>query len=257
MVTGLSSGIGEATAQILNNAGATIIGLDLMAPQVACDQFIQMDQGNYESIDAAIAQVDRKVDGICNIAGVPPTDKLSLNQILMINFFGLQRFTLGLDNQLNDGASIVNIASGAGAGWMRNLDLNRKYLALESEAEIDAAIVEDGLHNKGIDSRAVYPFSKELVITWTMKHSKDRVAQGIRMNAVSPGATQTAILDDFIENFGEVVAERTAAFGFGQPDQIADVITWLLTPASRWVNGANIPVDGGILAAAMSKSMLL
>ena len=183
--------------------------------------------------------------------------QFSLAEILKINFYGLRRLTLGLIPKLNQGASIVNIASGAGSGWLANIDANRLFLGLEDQDQIHRAIETHELHNDGMSSKAVYPFSKELLITWTLRDCTAWLDRGIRMNAVSPGATETPILGDFMTNFGDVAKNRTAAFGFGQPDQIADVIIFLLSHQSRWINGANIPVDGGIVAAATSNKLNL
>ena len=126
LVTGVASGIGASTAQALVDAGAIIIGMDLKEPEVPCESFLTLDQGDPSSIDAAVGALNSRLDGVCNIAGVPPTADVSPVRVLMVNFFGLRRLTLGLADRLNDGAAIVNVASAAGLGWM-GLVLPEKY----------------------------------------------------------------------------------------------------------------------------------
>ena len=176
--------------------------MDLREPAIGCERFAMLDQGDAASVDAAVQALDGGFDGLCNVAGVPPGDRFTPAQILKINFYGLRRLTLGVEPSLNDGAAVVNVASAAGMGWMSNLERNRTFLAIEDFDAVDAAVTEHGIHNEGLVSQAAYPFSKELVITWTMKHSGDGLARGIRVNAVSPGATRTPILQDFVDNFG-------------------------------------------------------
>ena len=252
LVTGAASGIGEETARMLLGAGARVTGMDLREPAIGCERFVMLDQGDAASVDAAVQALDGRFDGLCNVAGVPPSGRFTPARILKINFYGLRRLTLGVEPRLNGGAAVVNVASAAGMGWMGNLERNRIFLAIEDFDAVDAAVAEHGIHNEGLVSQAAYPFSKELVIAWTMKHSGDGLARGIRVNAVSPGATRTPILQDFVDNFGEIVQRRTADVGTSSPEQIARVLLFLLSPQSARINGANLPVDGGVSARAMS-----
>lgn len=252
LVTGAASGIGEETARMLLDAGARVTGMDLREPAIGCERFVMLDQGDAASVDAAAQALDGRFDGLCNVAGVPPSGRFTPARILKINFYGLRRLTLGVEPRLNDGAAVVNVASAAGMGWMGNLERNRTFLAIEDFDAVDAAVAEHGIHNEGLVSQAAYPFSKELVIAWTMKHSGDGLARGIRVNAVSPGATRTPILQDFVDNFGEIVQRRTADVGTSSPEQVARVLLFLLSPQSARINGANLPVDGGVSARAMS-----
>lgn len=252
LVTGVASGIGEETARMLLDAGARVTGMDLREPAIGCGRFVMLDQGDAASVDAAVQALDGRYDGLCNVAGVPPSGRFTPARILKINFYGLRRLTLGVEPRLHDGAAVVNVASAAGMGWMSNLEHNRTFLAIEDFDAVDAAVAEHGIHNEGLVSQAAYPFSKELVIAWTTKHSGDGLARGIRVNAVSPGATRTPILQDFVDNFGEIVQRRTADVGTSSPEEIARVLLFLLSPRSARINGANLPVDGGVSARAMS-----
>jgi len=69
------------------------------------------------------------------------------------------------------------------------------------------------------------------------------------MNAVSPGPVDTPILKDFLETLGERAAEDMRIMDRpGTPQDIAPVVTFLLSPGSVWLRGVNIATDGGMRA---------
>ena len=72
VVTGAASGIGAASARQLREKGAYVIGVDRNDASANCDEYVKVDLANEASIQAAAAQIGDKIDGICNVAGVPP-----------------------------------------------------------------------------------------------------------------------------------------------------------------------------------------
>lgn len=98
-----------------------------------------------------------------------------------------------------------------------------------------------------------YPVSKEFLLLWTMRAAhqplfKDR---GLRVNAVSPGPVTTPILKELRQIFGDPrVADDIARAGrAGSAPDIAPVVLFLCSDGARWINGANLPVDGGLEAS--------
>ena len=94
-----------------------------------------------------------------------------------------------------------------------------------------------------------YQYFKEALIVWTYTQSqKQFLERGIRMNCVAPGPVFTPILGDFVQMLGNERVEKDAhrmkrpAFS----DEVAPVIAFLCSDASRWVSGINLPVDGGL-----------
>ena len=75
VVTGAASGIGAASAKLLREKGAYVIGVDRNDASAYCDEYVKVDLANEESIQAAAAQIGGHIDGICNIAGVPPSQR--------------------------------------------------------------------------------------------------------------------------------------------------------------------------------------
>ena len=252
LVTGVASGIGEETARMLLDAGARVTGMDLREPAIGCERFVMLDQGDAASVDAAVQALDGRFDGLCNVAGVPPAECFTPAQILKVNFYGLRRLTLGVEPSLNDGAAVVNVASAAGTGWMSNLE-RKPHLPRHRGFRRRRCGRHGAWHpQRGPGVPGGLSFQQGAGDHLDHEALGDGLARGIRVNAVSPGATRTPILQDFVDNFGEIVQERIADIGIGSPEDAARAILFLLSPQSARINGANLPVDGGVSARAMS-----
>ena len=155
---------------------------------------------------------------------------------------------------MNDGAAIVNVASLAGAAWRTTVEKSKALLAVGSMDGISAFIEE---HE--VDQENCYELSKEATIVWGMQCWNRWEDRGIRVNTVSPSATKTPILGDFMTT----VAVRQKAKvkpmeglpGPGSAEDIAPIIAFLAGDDSRWLNGTNIIADGGLFAARTGQMM--
>ena len=80
--------------------------------------------------------------------------------------------------------------------------------------------------------------------------------RGLRMNSVSPAAVSTGILDDFVNAFGDKVANNLKRVGrAGTADEVADVIVFLSRPESHWVRGNDVVIDGGMSAMITAEKL--
>ena len=239
IVTGASSGIGAATAALVESWGAEVISVDIVPARHAGGRFMQADLSDKASIDRLVAGLPAAAHGLVNSAGLPPTHPAQA--VVSVNLVGLKYLTNRLVPKLSDGASIVNLASLAGLGWAQAKQ------AIDASAKLDFADVAAFCKAHGIEGARSYFFSKEALIVWTMQNRWTWRDRGIRMNAVSPGPVDTPILKDFIETLGARVEEdmrtmdRTAT-----PADIAPVVAFLLSDGAAWIRGANIPTDGGM-----------
>ncbi len=242
VVTGAASGIGAETAKLIQQQGGTVIGIDINVPQNYVDRFIFADLGNQDSVKEAVASIPDGIDGLCNIAGLPPTKAPGL--VLKVNFLGLRELTLGLIPKMADSASIVNLASLAGMGWATGKEQVTRLLAIEGYEAID-----DFCQQFDMSDGRSYFLSKEALIVWTMQNRWTWRERGIRMNCVSPGPVDTPILKDFNETLGERAKEDERIMDRpGTPQDIAPVCAFLLSAGSGWIRGANIATDGGMFA---------
>jgi len=246
IVTGVSSGIGAETAQFLRSQGARVVGVDLREPAGNVDDFHQTDLSDRAALDRLVAVLPHGIDGLANIAGLPPTQAPA--QVLRVNLLAPKYLTQALVPKMADGASIVNLASAAGAGWPHAVADIRASSALDFE-DAEAFCVA-----RAIDGPRSYFFSKEALIAWTIQNCWTWRARGIRMNAVSPGPVDTPILGDFIRTLGPRAAERTQGLErHGTPADIAPVVGFLFSPGSAWLRGTNVAVDGGLSAHALDE----
>jgi NAD(P)-dependent dehydrogenase (short-subunit alcohol dehydrogenase family) len=232
MVTGGASGIGLATAKALAGAGATVAVLDLSLDALpeTLTGFVA-DVADRASVDAAVAAVGERfgrIDILVNNAGISAVGTVEENddaewmRVLNINVVGMARMSAAALPWLRNSpcASIVNVCSIAA--------LN------------------------GLPQRAVYGASKGAVLALTFAMATDHVAEGIRVNCVSPGTVATPFVDRMLAKFDDPVAERAAldarqATGrMVTPDEVAGAILYLANPLSASTTGTSLEVDGGV-----------
>jgi NAD(P)-dependent dehydrogenase (short-subunit alcohol dehydrogenase family) len=239
VVTGAASGIGAATAALAAAHGANVISVDIQRPAEPVGRFAAADLSDARSIDALIAGLPEGIDGLANIAGLPPTRPAA--DVVKVNLVGLKHLTMGLVPKMADNASIVNLASLAGSGWAAARDV------IKESSELRLAEVDEFCRKHGIEGARSYFFSKEALIVWTMENRWTWRDRGIRMNAVSPGPVDTPILKDFLLTLGARAEEGMKAMDrAGKASDIAPVVCFLLSNGSGWIRGTNVPVDGGM-----------
>lgn len=250
-LTGGATGIGADVASKMKSLGHTVTAFDISEPQAGVDHWIQTDLSDPTSITNALNAADGQFDVLINNAGLPPREGLE-DTILRVNYFGFRAFLEGMLDHLNEGASIVNVASRAGAHWRENLDEVKALMACEPTQ------LTDFIKTRDIGHVRAYNLSKEAVIVYTLAHTENLQSRGFRMNSVSPAAVSTGILDDFTKAFGEKVAKNIARAGrAGTPAEIANVIVFLASPESHWIKGQDIVIDGGMSAMAMTDALEL
>jgi len=131
VVTGCASGIGKEVARLIKEADGYVLGVDLSVTDDYVDELYRADLSDPDSIRDLIHVLPRGIDGLANVAGLPPTKPAA--KVLAVNYVGLKALTVGLVPKMADGASIVNVASLAGIGWpnMVSSILESESLAFE------------------------------------------------------------------------------------------------------------------------------
>jgi NAD(P)-dependent dehydrogenase (short-subunit alcohol dehydrogenase family) len=254
LVTGAGSGIGQATAVAMGEAGATVAAadIDLAAAQKTADQIasnmrralaIEVDCGDVASIDAmvgrTVAELGR-LDVIVNNAGVTrysyimDLTEADWDRIHRVNakgvFFCLQRAAREMIRQNQsggEGGRIINIASISGRGYQGA-------------------------------SNAAYAASKGAVISLTWMAAQQLGRHNINVNAICPGVTRTELGErNSVERaaergvtVAEMQAQQEAVIPLGranQPEDIAAMAVFLASPAARNITGQAYNVDGGLV----------
>lgn len=249
VLTGASTGIGAATAKRLADAGREVISLDVKDPPEYASAHYHCDLSDPAAIDAVLKQLDGSYAALLNVAGVPGT--VPHDVVVAVNTLGLRHLTDGLWDRIVDNGSVVNVSSVAGNQWKRRVALHLQLLDTPDFAAGAAWWKENG-RECGADP---YTFSKEAVVVYTMRLAGRGLPRGIQVNDVGPGPVDTPIFPDFTSQVGaEQMKWINDQVGrTGQPDDIAEVLTWLAIGEHRWLNGQHIIVDGGLTAGMRAK----
>ena len=247
-VTGSASGIGAATAAHLEAAGHRVIGVDLHRADVTGD--LSTSDGRASVVAEVLDACGGVLDGLVPCAGV--SGILNAAELTVsLNYFGAMATLTGLRSALARGTNpaVVMISS------------NSTILT----AALTLADADTYLHNDEDTARAsfagrgfiAYPAGKMAISHWIRQHAAEWMADGIRLNAVAPGVTDTAM----VAPLKDVEAARKAleampipAGRWGQPDDIANVILFLLSQQSSYIVGQTILVDGGTDAVLNPRS---
>lgn len=240
VVTGAASGIGNAVAEKLLAAGASVYSLDRNQPTAAVTKHIPVDLADVESIDKAVTELDGEFDALLNVAGVPGT--LPADTVMRVNAFAVRHLTESLLGQLVSGGSVVIVSSTAGFGWAQRLDVIKELLATDSYDEAVAWWQDNPQEGNA------YNFSKEVSTVYTMTMGLALNEMGLRINAVLPGPVETPILSDFEESMGKDTLDglKELLGRHATPDDIAEAVLFLASEDARWVNGHPLVVDGGV-----------
>lgn len=246
IVTGAASGMGEAAATALVRLGAEVHAVDLKKPSAPVASYEQADLRDVSAIDAAIDAIGGPIDVLMNCAGMPQT--FPALDVFLCNFAGLRHLTEQTIPLMRSGSAIVSIASIAGNGWPDALEILNEL--------IDTAGFEEAKiwFEEHPDIGDPYLFAKMALVVYTMRRSVELAKRGIRMNVISPGATETAMKPYFVQLVGE------AGFDFvgsvigrnATPEEQANVMVFLASDAAAYVTGINLPVDGGFTAAMVT-----
>ncbi len=244
VVTGCHSGIGHSTAKLLLAAGATVHGLDWRACDLPLGAFTQVDLRDQTSINRAASTISAPVDALFNCAGLAPMHPAL--DVMKVNFIGMRHLTDAFLSRMPQGSAILTVGSNGGAGWRKRLPDLLDFIATDS---FDGATQWCDQHPALLAN--AYGLSKEAIVVWTMHRSASTIARGVRLNCTSPGSVQTPMLEEIeqvtprerIDIVSQPIGRRS------DPVEQAWVLLMLNSPRASYLNGADIPVDGGFMAS--------
>lgn len=240
VVTGSASGIGRATRRRLEQQGADVIGVDLHEAEVVAD--LATVAGRALAVSAVAELAPAGLDGCVVAAGIGPHER-PVERILAVNYFGAMRVLDGLEDLLaaRRGAAVAVASNSAGITPVDPPDVLEAMLADDETRALDLAASMHGA--------VLYGGSKRALTTWVRRNSQRWGARGVRLNAVAPGPVRTPLLQGSIDDpeLGPLVDALPVPWGPSpsEPEQMAGIITFLLSDASAPVHGSVLFADGG------------
>lgn len=246
VVTGAASGMGAATAQILVDLGAEVTALDIKPTSVPVARSVEVDLRDRAAIEEAAATIDGSLDALFSCAGLPGPPFSELDT-MRVNFVGARHLAEQLVPKMHAGSSISAISSSAAVGWWDQMELIGPLLATEG---FDAAVAWLEANDEKW-SWSGYLFSKWVVDAWVGYWYADLAEQGIRINCINPGPTDTAMMPAF-QDFAtkEVVDQAVGPIGrYARAEEQAWPLVMLGSPRCSYVAGEVFAVDGGFQGA--------
>ena len=236
LVTGASSGIGSAVATRLGRSGATIA----------------VHYNSHEENAAAVASAITSAGGTAftvsgDVAKADETKRIvkavidRCNEIdILVNCAGILEY-----------ARFGDIDSGS---FERQFSVNTLSVVLMMQTAVPhfpksggrIVNVSSNIAFRPIEGCAIYCASKAAVSTLTESFSKELASKKIAVNAVAPGATATPMTAWLTDDLRRGIEQATPLGRMATPDDIADVVAFLVSDGSRWVTGRTILVDGGL-----------
>lgn len=239
VITGASSGIGQAAAQGLVDLGAEIYALGRRETNVPVKKFIKMDLKDKTSIDAAVKQIDDDIYALFNCAALPGPPFTNLD-VTMVNFAGHRHLTESLLPQMKSGSAIASVASLGGMAWQKHLDDVNALLATPGFDEAHAWLEANPEANNG------YAFSKQCIITYAKTRATELAKSNIRINCLNPGPTDTPMMKQFHAYAGKerIEAIFLAPIGrYATPGEMAEPLIFLNSNMARFISGHCLNVD--------------
>ncbi len=240
VVTGAASGIGQATAILLAQHGAKVIVSDI----------------NETAAKATVDMIE-KTGGIakfiaCNVANKEEVKTLMVQTIAA---FGPIKYAV---NNAGIGGVLSPLHDIKFEDWDRMMAINLSGVFYCMKEEISAMLHHGGGNIVNVASLAglgavpggsPYCAAKHGVVGLTKTAAVEYAKLNIRVNAVCPGWTETAILDTLSKEMLDNSISNYVPMGrMGKPSEIAETILWLLSDKSSFVNGHCLAIDGGMKA---------
>ena len=239
LVTGASSGIGRATAIELANHGAQLVitgrdpqRLAATLSELAGDGHLarELDLDGSDAIVEFLKEIttgQQPLSGLFHAAGVELLRPMKLSKAQQTG----QVFSSSIH-------SALALARGAASrGVMQD---GAALLFMSSVAA-----------QRGQAGMAVYAAAKAAIDGMVRALAVELAPRGMRVNSIAAGAVQTEMHERLLQGLPETAVQAYAErhpLGLGKPQDIAQVVTFLLSDAGRWVSGATWAVDGGYLA---------
>jgi len=247
LVVGGATGMGAATARLVQDAGADVVVMDYAEVSLPGAKAIHVNLAERDSIDTALEELGSEpIHALFSCAGVAD----GTPGIEKINFIGHRHLIdrLLAKGQLPRGSAIGFISSAAGLGWEANLSEIQEYL---ETPDFDAAAAWVAAHNK-----ADYMSTKQVICAYVASQAFPLLKHGIRINAICPGPTDTPLAQankDLWLTFGADYRDE-AGIEASTPLEQAYPLVFLCSGAASAITGITMITDAGYMSSGITES---
>ena len=244
VVTGASSGMGEATARMLVDLGAKVYAIDMNECKVeGITEFMQCNLAKKEEIDEVFKRIPEHIDSFFGVAGLSGS-KTDYRTTFDCNYTANMYITLNyLKNRMSKGSSIVFCTSTAGLEWKKFKREQNKVVHSKTWEEVQEV-------TKKLASSApatfAYMYSKRCLSQFICEQSVEFAKMGIRMNNVLPASTDTGMKQEFQDMVGSeegLIAQAGLAGRLATSEEMAYPMVFLNSDMASFVSGLDMVVD--------------
>lgn len=238
-MTGGATGIGAAIKAQLLSEGHEVIVVDIKDADIIAD--LSTTEGRASAVEGIRSRAPQGLDGFVPCAGLGPAAR-PYSLITRVNYFGAIATTEGLRDLLAKRKGSIVMISSNSAPMLPDDDYTAALLAGDEDKA--CALIDER------DANQAYAGSKRAVSQWLRSNATAYAQQGIRLNAVAPGITQTPLVDasNSDPEVGQAMKDFAASVPLGrvgQPADIAQVVCFLLSDKASFVAGSIFFADGG------------
>lgn len=237
IVTGGARGIGKAISQVLSAAGASVVIVDINSEQAMATADELKKKFDVEAIGMQI-----------NVADGQQVEKMVKNTLdkfgkinILINNAGITRDTLLVRMSAEDFKTVLEV------NLIGSFNCTKEVAKIMIKQRAGKIVnISSTVGIQGNIGQVNYSASKAGIIGLTKSSARELAKRGINVNAIAPGFIETEMTSKLSDDVRNQYLEKIPLARYGKPEDIAQVVAFLVSPSADYITGQVIVVDGGM-----------